>query len=74
MSGSDAIGIVAEYVETEDFPDGRPVLPGYPGDGILWRLVARLPNGRSRWCRIQPAIEHNQPLVADRRAASKDQT
>jgi hypothetical protein len=61
------IGILVEYVETDDFEDGRPVPPGFPGDGIAWRLVATLPNHRSRWCGIQPANPANQSLVANGR-------
>jgi hypothetical protein len=44
-----------------DIPDGRPVVPGFAGDGIAWRLIARLPNARSRWGDIGLA----NPLVAD---------
>jgi hypothetical protein len=31
---ADTIGIVVKCAETDDFPDGQPVLPGYPGDEI----------------------------------------
>jgi hypothetical protein len=73
MSVADTIGIVVECVVTADFPDGRPDLPGFPGDGIAWRLLARLPNARSRWCGIRPANHPHQHLGSDRRAASSDQ-
>jgi hypothetical protein len=41
-----------EHAITDDLPDGTPVLPGFVNDGIFWALVARLPDGRTRWRRI----------------------
>jgi hypothetical protein len=63
MNRADTIGIVVKYAETDDFPDGQPVLP-YPGDGIVWRRIGRT-NGRSQWRGICPAIQTNQSPVAD---------
>jgi hypothetical protein len=74
MNRADTIDIVIKYAETDDFPDGQAVLPGYPGDGITWRRVGTT-NGRSQWCGICPAIQTNQSLVADpARGIEGDQT
>ena len=55
-----------EYAITDDLADGTPVLPGFINDGIFWALVARLPNGRTRWRRIYLQQNMVRPLgVAD---------
>jgi hypothetical protein len=42
-----------EHCVTQDDPcDGRPVLPGFVNDELLWACVARLPGGRRWWRRI----------------------
>jgi hypothetical protein len=70
MSRADNIGIVVQYVETDDLPDGRPVLPGYPGDGITWAEQTGARSGAAFAPQSKP-INLSSPT---RRAASRDQT
>jgi hypothetical protein len=50
MSGVPSV--MVEYVDTADMPDGQP-LPPYIDDGVVWRVVRRLPDSRTRWRRIR---------------------
>jgi hypothetical protein len=45
--------LLVECVVTVDEFDGRPVPPGFITDDTFWRLVKRLPGGRTRWRRIE---------------------
>ena len=44
--------VIIEYVDTGDMADGQP-LPPYIDDGVVWGVVRRLPNNRTRWRRIR---------------------
>jgi hypothetical protein len=44
--------VIVEYVDTADMADGQS-LPPYIDDGVVWRVVRRLPDNRTRWRRIR---------------------
>ena len=52
-SASGADGVVQiEHFVTDDLLDGRPTVPGFADDGLLWARVTSLPDGRSLWRRV----------------------
>ena len=54
------ITLTVEYVVTCDMVDGQP-LPPYIDDGVVWRVVRRLPDSRTRWRRIRLSTQLSQP-------------
>jgi hypothetical protein len=52
--------IIVEYVDTADMADGQP-LPPYIDDGVVWRVVRRLPDSRTRWRCIRLSSQSSQP-------------
>jgi hypothetical protein len=45
------VNLVIEYAITVDMDNGRP-LPPLIVDGVVWRIVRRLPGSRTYWRRI----------------------
>jgi hypothetical protein len=54
------IALTIEYEITCDMVDGQP-LPPYVDDGVVWRVVRRLPDNRTRWRRIRLSLGRSQP-------------
>jgi hypothetical protein len=52
--------VIIEYVDTADMADGQP-LPPYIDDGVVWRMVRRLPDSRTRWRRIRLSTQSSLP-------------
>jgi hypothetical protein len=52
--------VIIEYVDTGDMADGQP-LPPYVDDGVVWGVVRRLPDNRTRWRRIRLSLGLCQP-------------
>jgi hypothetical protein len=54
------ISLAVEYAVTCDMVDGQP-LPPYIDDSVTWRIVRRLPGGRTRWRRTHLSSQVSQP-------------
>jgi hypothetical protein len=53
-SGPDlSAGLIVEYADTADMPDGRCLPPLDEGDDAVWRVIRRLPGARTCWRRIR---------------------
>ena len=62
------VGLIVEYADTADMDDGQP-LPPLILDGVVWRVVRRLADARTRWRRI--ALAEN-PARPDRCLVARD--
>ena len=61
-------GLIVEYADTADMPDGRSLPPFIDDDCAVWRVIRRLLGGRTRWRRIRLSSEH----ATDRRPVARD--
>jgi hypothetical protein len=55
-----APNVVIEYVDTADMADGQPLPPNLDDD-VVWWMVRRLPDNRTRWRRIRLSSQLSQP-------------
>jgi hypothetical protein len=62
--------LTIECVTTADMADGQPLPPYIDDDGAVWRVVRRLPDARTRWCRIRLSEQATKTRAADRRLAA----
>jgi hypothetical protein len=60
------VSATIEHVITTDMETGRP-LPPLIENGIIWRVVRRLPNGRTLWRRIALQTDTSSSTAAARR-------
>ena len=60
--------LIVECADTADMDDGQSLPPFIDDDCAVWRVVRRLPGGRTRWRRIRLSSEH----ATDRRLVARD--
>src|SRR6476660_9630323 len=68
-SPGSSVGLMVEYAETADMDDGQP-LPPLILNGVVWRVLRRLADGRTRWCRISLTENPHDPAAARSRGTS----
>jgi hypothetical protein len=59
--------LIVEHADTADMNNGQPLPPFIDDDCAVWRVVRRLPGGRTRWRRIRLSSEH----ATDRRPVAQ---
>lgn len=61
------VGLIVQYADTADMDDGQSLPPFIDDDCAVWRVVRRLPGGRTRWRRVLSS-KH----ATDRRQVARD--
>jgi hypothetical protein len=60
------VALTVDYATTADMADGQPLPPYIDDDGAVWRIVRRLPDARTCWCRIRLAGQTTKQITKTR--------
>jgi hypothetical protein len=62
--------LAVDYATTADMADGQPLPPFIDDDDAVWRIVRRLPDARTCWCRIRFTEQTTKQITKRQRGSA----